>query len=73
MFGIALTWMQDLALGLVELHEVGISPPLKPVQVSLNHNPFLWCINGTTQLGVVCKLVEGALNPNHCPCHLPRC
>ena len=31
--GTALTQVQDLALGLVELHEVGMGPPLKPVQV----------------------------------------
>ena len=31
--GIALTELQDLALGLIRLHEVGIGPPLKPVQV----------------------------------------
>ncbi|PKU36298.1 rna-directed dna polymerase from mobile element jockey-like [Limosa lapponica baueri] len=34
--GISLTYMQDLALGLVELHEVHIGPPLKPVQVPLD-------------------------------------
>jgi len=34
--GIALTQVQDLALGLVELHEVGMDPHLKPVQVPLD-------------------------------------
>jgi len=34
------TQMQDLALGLA-LHEVGIDPPLKPVQVPLDSIPSL--------------------------------
>ncbi|KAK4806258.1 hypothetical protein QYF61_013402 [Mycteria americana] len=51
--GIAPTQVQDLALGLVELHEVHMGPLLKPVK----------SINCTTQLGVFCKLAEGALNP----------
>ena len=46
--GITLTQMQDLALGLVELHEVDMGPPLKPVQVPLES---------------IFKLFEGALNP----------
>ena len=33
--GIAPIQMQDLALGLVELQEVGMGPPLKPAQVPL--------------------------------------
>ena len=61
--GIALTQVPDLALGRVELHEVGMSPPLSPVQVSLCSIHSLWCVNCTTQLGVICKLAERALNP----------
>ena len=55
--------MQDLALGPVELHEVGRGSPLKLVQVPLNSIPSLYCVNCTTQLCVVCKLAEGALHP----------
>jgi len=33
--GIAPTHVQDLALGLAELHEVRVGPPLKPVNVPL--------------------------------------
>ena len=33
---IALTQIQDLALGPAELHEVGMGPALKPVQVPLD-------------------------------------
>ncbi|KAK4810921.1 hypothetical protein QYF61_013329 [Mycteria americana] len=61
--GIALTQVQALALGLVELHEVHMGPLLKPVQVPLDGIPSLQQINCTTQLGVIRKLAEGALNP----------
>ncbi|KAK4806259.1 LOW QUALITY PROTEIN: hypothetical protein QYF61_013403 [Mycteria americana] len=54
---------QDLALGLVELHEVHTGPLLQLVQVPLDDIPSFWCVNCTTQLGVICKLAEGALNP----------
>ena len=37
--GIALTQMQDLALCLDELHEVGMGPPLQPIQVLLDGIP----------------------------------
>jgi len=62
-FGIALTHMQDLALGLVELHAVHAGPPLLPVKILLNGIPSLQRVNHTTQLGVVDKLAEGALSP----------
>jgi len=54
--------MQDVALGLVEHHEVHTGPLLKLVQVSLAGIPSFWCVNCTTQLGVICKLAEGALD-----------
>ena len=54
--------MQDLALGLVELHVVGMGPPLKHVQVPLDGILSLYHVNCTTQLGIVCKLAEGALD-----------
>ncbi|KAK4827794.1 hypothetical protein QYF61_021747 [Mycteria americana] len=62
-FGIAPTHVQDLALGLVELHEACTGPSLKPVKVPLDGIPSLQSIDCTTQLGVVSKLAEGALNP----------
>ena len=58
-----LTEMQDHALGLAEPHEVHVGPPLKPVKVPLDGIPSLWHINCTAQLGVVCRLAEGALSP----------
>ncbi|KAK4827673.1 hypothetical protein QYF61_020484 [Mycteria americana] len=61
--GVALTHVQDLALGLVEPHEVRMGPPLKPVKVPLDGIPSLQCVDHTTQLGVVSKVAEGALDP----------
>jgi len=61
--GITLTHVQDLALGLVEPHEVRTGPPLKPVKVPLDGILSLQHVDCTTQLGVVGRLVEGTLNP----------
>ncbi|KAK4818642.1 hypothetical protein QYF61_016613 [Mycteria americana] len=60
--GVALTQVQDPALGLVEPHEVHMSPLLELVQVPLDGILSLRRVNGTTQLGVICKLAEGALD-----------
>ena len=51
------------ALGLVEPHEVHMGPLLELVQVPLDGVPSLRHVNRITQLGVICKLAEGALNP----------
>jgi len=59
---VALTQVQDLALGLVEPHEVHTGPLLELVQVPLDGILSFWCVNCTTQFGVVCKLAEGALD-----------
>ncbi|KAK4826388.1 hypothetical protein QYF61_008059, partial [Mycteria americana] len=56
--GVAVTQVQDLALGLVKPHTVDLGPSIQPVQ-SL---PTLKQINTPTQLGVICKLTEGALS-----------
>jgi len=56
------TQMRDLALGLVEPHEVHMGPLLKLVQVPLDGILSFWCVSCTTQLGVTCKLAEGALD-----------
>lgn len=53
MFGIAPTYIQDLALGLAELNEVHMSP--------LDGVPSLQLFDCTTQLGVG-KLAEDALS-----------
>ena len=63
MLAIALTHMHDLALDLVKVHEVHIGSLLELVQVSLDRIPPLRRANPTTQLGVICTLAEGALDP----------
>jgi len=54
--------LQDPALGLVELHTVGLGPSIQPVQIPLQSLPTLEQINTAAQLGVICKLAKGALN-----------
>ncbi|KAK4831626.1 hypothetical protein QYF61_018566 [Mycteria americana] len=61
--GVAVAQVQDLALGLVKLHTIDLGPSIQPVQVPLQSLPTLKQINTPTQLGVVCKLTEGALDP----------
>ncbi|KAK4830116.1 hypothetical protein QYF61_008543 [Mycteria americana] len=61
--GVVVAQVQDLALGLVEPHTIGLGPLIQPVQVPLQSLPTLQQINTPTQLGVICKLTEGALNP----------
>ncbi|KAK4827946.1 hypothetical protein QYF61_022561 [Mycteria americana] len=61
--GVVVTQVQDLALGLVEPHTIGLSPWIQPVQVPLQSLPTLKQINPPAQLGVICKLTEGALDP----------
>ncbi|KAK4811032.1 hypothetical protein QYF61_015736 [Mycteria americana] len=39
-----------------------MGPLLQIVQVPLDGILFFWCVNCTTQLGVICKLAEGALD-----------
>jgi len=58
--GIALTHVQNLAFGLVE---VLTGTPVKPVKVLLDSTTSLPRADCTTQLGVVSKLAEGALSP----------
>ncbi|TRZ20684.1 hypothetical protein HGM15179_006408 [Zosterops borbonicus] len=53
--GIAPTQVQDLALGLVKLHEVPTDPSPKPVKVPLDGIPYLQCVYCTTQRGGVDK------------------
>ncbi|PKU47351.1 hypothetical protein llap_2318 [Limosa lapponica baueri] len=61
--GIDLIHVQNLALGLFELHEVHMGPLLKPVQVPLDGILSLQHGDCATDLGIVGKLAEGALNP----------
>ncbi|KAK4830016.1 hypothetical protein QYF61_008279 [Mycteria americana] len=61
--GVAVAQVQDLALGLVDPHTVGLGPSIQPVQVPLQSLPPLKQINTPAQLGVIYKLTVGALNP----------
>ncbi|KAK4830419.1 hypothetical protein QYF61_011043 [Mycteria americana] len=61
--GVAVAQVQDLALSCFEPHTAGLGPSIQPVQVPLQSLPTLKQINTPAQLGVVCKLTEGALDP----------
>ncbi|KAK4831992.1 hypothetical protein QYF61_020375 [Mycteria americana] len=61
--GVAVAQVHDLALGLVKPHTVDLGPSIQPVQVPLQRLPTLQQINTPAQLGVICKLTEGALDP----------
>ncbi|KAK4817901.1 hypothetical protein QYF61_002285 [Mycteria americana] len=61
--GVVVTQVQDPALSLVEPHTIGLGPSIQPVQVPLQSPSSLKQINDLAQLGVSCKLTEGALNP----------
>ena len=51
--GVVPTQMQDLALGLVEPHGVHTGSPLQLVQVPLDGILSFWCVNCSTQFGIV--------------------
>ncbi|KAK4823866.1 hypothetical protein QYF61_007622 [Mycteria americana] len=55
--GVVVAQVQDPARSFVEPHTIGLGPSIQP---SL---PTLKQINTPTQLGVICKLTEGALDP----------
>ncbi|KAK4828214.1 hypothetical protein QYF61_024648 [Mycteria americana] len=61
--GVAVAQVQDLALGLVKPHTIDLGPWIQPVQIPLQSLPPLKQINTPTQLGVICKLAETALDP----------
>jgi len=58
--------VQDPALGFVEPHEIHTGPLFELVQVPLDDIPSLRRVSHTTQLGVICKLGEAALNATVC-------
>lgn len=60
--GAAATKTQDSALGIAELHPIGLSLAVQPVQIPLQCIPTPRQIDTSCQLGVICKLNEGALN-----------
>ena len=60
--GVVVAKEQDPAFGLVEPHPIGFSPAIQPFQIPLSGLATLRQINASSQLGVICKLTEGALN-----------
>jgi len=61
--GVVVTQVQDPAFGLAKPHTVDLGPSIQPVQIPLQSLPTLKQIDTPTQLGVICKLTEGALIP----------
>ncbi|KAK4816620.1 hypothetical protein QYF61_019319 [Mycteria americana] len=61
--GVAMAQVQDLALGLLKPHTIDLGPLIQPVQIPVQSLPTLQQINTPAQLGVICKLTEGALDP----------
>ncbi|PKU47244.1 hypothetical protein llap_2420 [Limosa lapponica baueri] len=60
---VALIQVQDLALVLIEPHDVHMGTLLEVAQVPLDSIPSLRHVNCTTQLGVISKLAKDALDP----------
>ena len=58
-----MTTVQDLAFCLVEPHPIGLSPVIQSVQITPQSLLTPRQINTSSQLGVICKLTEDALNP----------
>lgn len=54
--------VQDLECCLVELDEFHMDPLLELINLLLDNIPSPRHVNHTTQLGVVCKFAEGALD-----------
>jgi len=54
--------VQTLALGCAELHQTSGGPPFESLEIPLNGIPSFHCVNSTTQLAVISKRAEGALN-----------
>ena len=61
--GVVVTKMQDPTLGSIETHAVNPDPSIQSIQVPLSCPSPLRQINTPSQLGVICKLIKGALNP----------
>jgi len=64
LYWISSTHVQDLTLDLVEPHEVHVGPLLKLVWMPLDVILSVGHVSCTTQLGVICRLAEGAVDRN---------
>ncbi|KAJ7410389.1 hypothetical protein BTVI_53537 [Pitangus sulphuratus] len=54
--------IEDLAFGLVELHEVFMDSALMTLKVSLDGISSIQCVDYNTQLGVIGMFAEDALD-----------
>ncbi|RMC06872.1 hypothetical protein DUI87_16322 [Hirundo rustica rustica] len=61
--GIVVTKAEDLAPSLAETHTDEINPSSQPVDIPFQSLPTFQQISFDTQLGVVCEITEGGLNP----------
>ena len=61
--GVIVTKMQDPTMDPMEIHATNLGPSIQSIQVPLQCPSHFRQINTPSQLGVVCKLTEGALNP----------
>jgi len=60
--GVVVAKVQDLALGLAELHPIGLNPVIQPVQIPLQDLAIPRQIGAFSQLGVICKPTEDAFS-----------
>lgn len=58
-----MTLVQNLALCLVEPYTIGLGPWNQPIQIPVQNLPILQKINTSTVHDIVCKLIEGVLDP----------
>lgn len=61
--GVAVAQVQDSALGPIELHPVGFSSLIQPVQIALKDLPNPRQMNISSQIDITCRLSVDALNP----------
>ncbi|KAF4804443.1 hypothetical protein TURU_007903 [Turdus rufiventris] len=54
--------MQDLTLGLIKCHPIGLCPSIKKFQVSLQSPPTFHQIDTRSQLSFICKITNERLN-----------
>ncbi|KAF4794145.1 hypothetical protein TURU_104861 [Turdus rufiventris] len=60
--GVIVAKMQDLALGVIKPHPTGLCPSIQLVQVSLQSPPTFQQIDSCSQISVICKFTNEALN-----------
>ncbi|RMC15281.1 hypothetical protein DUI87_07470 [Hirundo rustica rustica] len=60
--GVIVAKVQELALGLIKLHLIGLCPSIQWFQVSLQSPPTFQEINTFSQLSVICKFTNERLH-----------